>query len=107
MSLKDRVTERATQWMINREFKSLGRMTTLSIDSKSSTINLKLDLKGEPTPVEITVRDYTVVEENGRVFLEFTTVDVSREWINALLQQCFPRPRVEITKWSTLIKLLL
>ena len=107
MSLKNRVAERAAQWVINRELHSLGRMTTLSLDSKARTIQLKLELKGEPVPVEILLRDYRVVEAGGTTFLEFGAVETSREWMNVLLQEHLPQPRFEITRWARLLKLLL
>lgn len=106
-SFKERVTEKAAQWLINRKWKALGRMTTLSIDSPSRTIHLKLDLKGEPAPVEIAVRDYRILDEDGRVYLEFSEVETSREWINVLLRQYLARPRIEITRWAAFVKLLM
>ena len=107
MTIKDRLGERAVQWLINRKLRALGRMTTLSIDSKARIIQLKLDLKGDPAPVEVTLRDYRVVEENEATFLEFRAVETSREWMNVLLEQYVTQRRLEIPAKARLLKLVL
>ncbi|HWW03108.1 MAG TPA: response regulator [Candidatus Acidoferrum sp.] len=92
---------------LNLEFKAVGRITTLSVDSKSRTINLKMDLNGEPAPAELKIRGYTLREDNGAAFLELGIVETSRDWINALLDYRSNRRRVEVTGWEQVIKALL
>jgi CheY-like chemotaxis protein len=92
---------------LNIQFKGIGRIVTLSIDSRRKSINLKLDLKGEPAPIEFNIREYRLREENGAAFLELGIVETSREWINALLKHHSKRPRLEVTGWEEVIKALL
>jgi hypothetical protein len=80
---------------------------TLSIDSKRKSINLKLDLKGEPAPTDFKIRGYTLREENGAAFIEVGSVETSREWINALVKHSPELRRLEVTGWEEVIKALL
>ena len=97
----------AVRRCLNIKFKKIGHMTTLSIDSKNRIINLKLDLNGEPAPVEVNIRGYALREETGTAFLELGIIETSREWITALLEQHFKLRRLEVTGWEKLIQVLL
>ena len=67
--------------------KKYGKMTKLEIDKENKTINADLDLKGEKGGVRITLSNYRLIQEDGKnpVF-EPGTIEVSREWIDALLK---------------------
>jgi hypothetical protein len=73
---------------INRSLlKKYGKMTRLEIDRENKTISADLDLKGEKEGVLITVSNYRLVlEEDKSPLFEPGTIEVSREWINALLK---------------------
>ena len=67
--------------------KKYGKMTRLEIDKASKTINANLDLKGEKEGVRITLSNYRLIEEAGRnPLFEPGTIEVSREWLDALLK---------------------
>ena len=62
-------------------------MTTLEIDKESKTINAVLDLKGEKESVQIKVSNYLLIQEQGKnSWFEPGTIEVSREWLDALLK---------------------
>ena len=92
---------------LNLKFNDVGRITTLSVDSKTRTIRLNLDLKGEPAPTELNIRGYTLCEENGAAFFEVGMIETSLGWMNALLQHCSNRLRVEVTGWERVLRALL
>lgn len=73
---------------INRHLlKPYGRMTKLEIDKKTRVININLDLKGEKEVVRITLANYRLIQEAGRnPMVEPGTIEVSREWLDALLK---------------------
>lgn len=64
-----------------------GTMTQLQLDSATKTIRLTLDLKGEPAPIELILRDYAIQETDGRFYVTVREVVSSREWITALASQ--------------------
>jgi len=67
--------------------KKYGKMTKLEIDKENKTINADLDLQGEKEGVRITLSNYRLIQEDGKnpVF-EPGTIEVSREWIDAILK---------------------
>ena len=73
---------------INRGLlKKYGRMTRLEIDKEKTTINADLDLKGEKEGVRITLSNYRLIQEEGEnPLFEPGRIEVSREWLNALLE---------------------
>lgn len=67
--------------------KKYGKMTKLEIDNKSKTISADLDLKGEKDGVRITLSNYRLIQEEGKnPLLEHGAIEVSREWLDALLK---------------------
>jgi len=67
--------------------KKYGKMTRLEIDKQNKTISADLDLKGEKEVVQIKLSNYRLIQEEGKnPLFEAGTIEVSREWLNALLQ---------------------
>ena len=62
-------------------------MTKLQIDNENKTINAELDLKGEQESARITLSQYRLIQEVGEnPLFEPGTIEVSREWFNALFK---------------------
>jgi len=67
--------------------KKYGRMTKLEVDKESKTIDADLDLKGEKEGIRIRLSNYRLIQEEGKYPLfEPGTIEVSREWLDALLK---------------------
>ena len=73
---------------INRSLlKKYGKLTKLEIDKDNKTIQADLDLKGEKEGIRITLSNYRLIEEgNKNPRFEPGTVEVSREWLDAVLK---------------------
>ena len=73
---------------INSGFlKKYGRMTKLDVDKESKSIRADLDLKGEKEGVRITLSNYRLIQkEGGNPLFEPGAIEVSREWLDALLK---------------------
>jgi hypothetical protein len=71
----------------NSLLKKYGKMTGLEIDKENKTISADLELKGEKENVRIKLSNYRLIQEDGKnpVF-EPGTIEVSREWLDALLK---------------------
>src|SRR5580704_13038760 len=66
-------------------FKMLPRRAQIDKDNK--TINADLDLKGEKEGVRIALSNYRLIQEvDKNPLFEAGTIEVSREWLNALLK---------------------
>ena len=78
---------------INRSLlKEYGKMTRLEIDKENKVISVDLELKGEKEPVRITLSNYRLIQEAGKnPLFEPGTIEVSREWLDALLKTLVKR----------------
>ena len=70
----------------NGLLKKYGKITKLVIDKANQTISADLDLKGESEGVQITLKNYRLLEEGENPVFEPGTIEVSREWLDALLK---------------------
>ena len=67
--------------------KKYGRMTKLEVDKESKTIDAELELKGEKEGIRIRLSNYRLIqEEDKNPLFEPGTIEVSREWLDALLK---------------------
>ena len=71
----------------NSVLKKYGKLTGLEIDKENKTISADLELKGESDGVRIKVSNYRLIQEGGKnPIFEPGTIEVSREWLNAVLK---------------------
>ena len=65
--------------------KKYGKITKLEIDKENNTIKADLDLKGEKEGIRLTLANYRLIQEgSGNPSVQPGTIEVSREWLNAL-----------------------
>jgi len=84
-----------TRW-VNFRMGGIGRMINLQIDSKRKTIRLELELKGENEPIWIDVPSYQVVQKDGTTLIEFDRINISREWMEVVVEKYLKEKRFEI-----------
>lgn len=71
----------------NGLLKNYGKLTKLGIDKEKRTISAELDLKGEKESIRITIASYQLHQTEGEnPRFQPGTIEVSREWLNALLK---------------------
>lgn len=71
----------------NGLLKRFGKLTQLEIDKENRSIRADLDLKGENESIRITISNYRLIlTEGGNPRFEPGTIEVSREWLDALLK---------------------
>ena len=73
---------------INRGLLSkYGKLTKLEFDQENKIIRAELDLKGEPERIRVTLSNYRLIQETtGNPWFEPGTIEVSREWLDAVLK---------------------
>ena len=72
--LKDFLTSKVIKSYLNHKIKHYGHMTSFHIDTESKTIRITVDLAGETTPVEATIRYAVEADAAG---MSFIPVEVS------------------------------
>ena len=70
----------------NSLLKKYGKITKLVMEKANQTISADLDLKGESENIQITFKNYRLIQEGGNSVFELGTIEVSREWLDALLK---------------------
>ena len=80
--------------------KKYGKLTRLEIDKENKSICADLDLKGETESIRIMVSNYRLIQGAGKnPILELGAIEVSREWLNALLKTLVQK-RVVPEQWE-------
>jgi hypothetical protein len=98
MSIKDWALEKGALLWLNPKLERIGSMTKLSIDSARKTVTVELDLKGEATPIVVTIESYRLVVEQGATFLEIGSISTSREWLTSLCADYLKGRRFNLTE---------
>jgi hypothetical protein len=72
---------------INTKLRSIGEMTELSIDTKNKQVRVRLELLGEPEPIELQILRYSLKEKGETTYITIEEVISSREWLTAALRE--------------------
>lgn len=105
---KDRVVSTAAKKLIQPRITPFGTMSSFAIDSVTKTITLELLLKGETTPVSVTLANYELTTDSrGRPWLQVQEATASREWIETILKEYLVgKPFALPPKAAPLLKML-
>ena len=91
---KDIALQHVASRILNKyHLNKLGKMTSLRLDSEKQEIFIELDLHGEQTPIELTVK-YRVLSST---LIEIADVQSSRAWITTLANEIVPADQKRIT----------
>jgi len=71
----------------NKLIKEFGVMTSIFIDSKSKSIAIELDLKGEDRPVSIKINGYVVEPKGDGSLVKIGDISFSREWMDVIFKK--------------------
>jgi hypothetical protein len=84
---KDRLLASGAKARLNKLIERYGTLLDLQLNTVDRSLSLTLHLKGEQTPVEIHLREYTLSIVDGRSVLIFDgrKIETSREWLTALI----------------------
>lgn len=100
---KDLALQHVGSWVANRlHLNKLGKVTTLRLDSEKAELFLTMDLEGETSPVDLTVR-YRIVEAT---LLEVIHVDASRVWMTTFINELVPPEQKQFTVPKVVTKAL-
>ena len=62
-------------------------MTEFTIDTKKKKIHLRLELLGEPEPIEIEITRYNLKAKGDQAQLTIKEAKASREWLSVTMRE--------------------
>ena len=87
-SAKDRLLATGARAHFNKLIERYGTLLELQLNTVARSLSLTLQLKGEQTPLEIRVHEYTLSTAEGKsvLVIDGKKVDTSREWLTELIR---------------------
>ena len=87
-SAKDRLLATGARAHFNKLIERYWTLLELQLNTVARSLSLTLQLKGEQTPVEIRVHEYTLSSAEGKsvLVIDGKKVDTSREWLTELIR---------------------
>ena len=85
---KDRLLASGAKGRLNKLIERYGTLLDLQLNTIDRSLFLTVHLKGEQTPVEIHLHEYTLSIVDGKFILIFDgqNIETSREWLTALIR---------------------
>ena len=95
---KDRLLATGARARLNKLIERYGNLVDLQLNTVDRSLSLTLLLKGEGTPIEIRVHEYTLFTEDGQsvLVIDGRKIDTSREWLTALIRDRVVEKRLVI-----------
>ncbi len=87
-SAKDLLLAKGGKSHINKLIEPYGTLLDLQLNTVARSLALTIQLKGEATPVEIHIHEYTLTTVEGKsvLVLDGSKIETSREWLTALVR---------------------
>ena len=84
---KDAALAFGVRTYFNNRLRRIGEMTELSIDTKKRVLHVRMDLRGEASPIKIHVNKYDLKKSGTATTLTIVEVTASREWLAEALRE--------------------
>jgi hypothetical protein len=97
-SAKDRLLATGAKAHFNKLIERYGTLLEFQLNTVARSLSLTLQLKGEQTPVEIRVHEYTLSTAEGKsvLVIDGKKVDTSREWLTELIRDRMGEKRLVV-----------
>jgi hypothetical protein len=86
-AVKESAVEAGAKSYLNGKIQKFGTITNLQIDPGQRRFLIEAELKGETSPVQVSVGSYEVSESGGHSFVIARDFDSSREWLATALNE--------------------
>ncbi|MBV9130128.1 MAG: hypothetical protein JO298_07060 [Verrucomicrobia bacterium] len=106
---KDVLLAKGARTHLNKLIERYGVVLDLQLNTVNRSLSLALLLKGEATPIEIHVHEYTLWTADGKSLLTIDgrKVETSREWLTELIRDhVSQKPFVVPDKFEWIVQLL-
>jgi hypothetical protein len=97
-SAKDRLLAKGAKAHFNKLIGRYGTVLDLQLNTVDRSLSCTLLLKGEETPVEIHVHEYSLSTAEGKsvVLIDGGKIDTSREWLTELIRDQVGQKRLVV-----------
>ena len=82
--------------LLNSMLKEFGVMTSILIDSKSKSIAIEVELKGEDRPISIKIKEYRVEADGDGSLVRIGKISFSREWMDVIARKYLADAKLRI-----------
>jgi hypothetical protein len=106
---KDRLISARIKHELNIQLARYGEVLDVKLNTREQSVEISVRLKGESNPISVRVGKYSLVKENGDLWLtiDSRTIEASREWLTLLLQDQAGRHRLPVPhKFAALVEFL-
>lgn len=94
--IKDKGVDILLQSALNFSIKEYGEITSLNLNSKKSSLNLEVILKGELEELKIDIGKYELIKIDNLYYIKVYKVKTSREWLNIVLPKYIEGKKIKI-----------
>ena len=84
---KDHLLSLGIKDRLNHLVKPYGTMLDFHLNTTDRSISISAQLKGEQSPISVTIKEYEIVCEEGKTYVRFPNVQTSREWLTTLARE--------------------
>jgi hypothetical protein len=106
---KDRLISARIKQELNIQLARYGQVLDVKLSTREQSIEVSAALKGEADPITIRIGKYSLLKENGQLWLtiDSRTIEASREWVTLVLQDQARRQKLPIPqKYAWLVEFL-
>ena len=95
---KDLLLSKGAKSHLGKLIERYGSVLDLQLNTVNRSLLLTLQLKGEETPVEIRVHEYTLTSGEGKpvLLIDGAKIDTSREWLTELIHDRVGQKRLVV-----------
>lgn len=95
-TIKDKTFSLVIKRVANYLIRDFGTLDSLTIDSQTKSIQITANLKGELTPLHLTVSDYEFKRIGNKNYVIPRNLFTSREWMNVFIARYLTETKIEI-----------
>ena len=95
---KDAALAFALRRALNSRLAPVGEVTHLAVDTARRCARVRLALRGERQPLNLSLSDYELERSGGADWLRIVKIEASREWVQTLLEQVLAGRRVRVPR---------
>ena len=106
--LKGQAVSLAARQFLNNYLEKYGTMLNFSVQPETKTIHAEILLKGEQSPIKLTLSGYEIGGTTEKPVLRVAKTEASREWLEVVLREFVEGKPIDLPpKAAPLLKLLL
>jgi len=78
---RDRAVEAAARTYLSQKIEKFGQLEKLDLDTRTKRLELQVTLKGEVSPIKLSIDAYDVVRRGNDSLIIIRELRASREWV--------------------------